>query len=246
MHYRYKIKNSQALKGLISHLKLQKADGIYTVEEQNATLVGCFSNHPLTPYQGAKLMSCDDNFIDWQDQWNHQEISVRLHNTHFLLKPGAGFGDASHPTTQLCLKALELTTAPAVIDIGSGSGILSIAAHFLGVPAIFSIEIDEAACSHHRENCKLNQLTEPVIFHDLAMIPLISCKPLILINMILSEQKEALKNCPPELLNKGIWYCSGILKSDIDQAVKFYENLGLHVQRIDTNGIWVGLALIGS
>ena len=63
------------------------------------------------------------------------------------LDPGMAFGTGDHPTTSMCLKAIETYVDPdnSVIDVGTGSGILSIASHLLGVKRIKALDIDELA-----------------------------------------------------------------------------------------------------
>ena len=60
-----------------------------------------------------------------------------------------GFGTGDHPTTSMCLKAIETYVLPqhSVIDVGTGSGILSIASHLIGVKRIKALDIDEMAVS---------------------------------------------------------------------------------------------------
>ncbi len=79
-----------------------------------------------------------------------------------LLKPGPGFGDLSHPTTSLMLKLMKLNLASmqagAVLDVGSGSGILALAASLLGSGDVAGIDIDREANRHARKNARLNCL----------------------------------------------------------------------------------------
>ena len=70
------------------------------------------------------------------------------------LDPGMAFGTGDHPTTSMCLKAIETYVTPdsSVIDVGTGSGILSIASHLLGVKRIKALDIDEMAVGVAKEN----------------------------------------------------------------------------------------------
>ena len=72
---------------------------------------------------------------------------------------GSAFGDGAHPTTQLCLAALERHCTPgAVIDLGAGTGILSIAAAKLGAAPILAVDIDAASVEIARANLTRNQV----------------------------------------------------------------------------------------
>ena len=76
---------------------------------------------------------------------------------------GAAFGDGAHPTTQLCLAALARHTQPgALIDLGTGTGVLAIAAAKLGAAPILAVEIDAAAVAVARANVANNQVTSSV------------------------------------------------------------------------------------
>ncbi len=77
------------------------------------------------------------------------------------LDPGMAFGTGLHPTTRLCVAALEATVRPGdqVLDVGTGSGVLSIVAAKLGASAIVATDIDPIAVSVTRENVEINGLT---------------------------------------------------------------------------------------
>ncbi len=80
-----------------------------------------------------------------------------------VLDPGMIFGTGAHASTQMCLRALESSIhgGEAVIDLGSGSGILSIAALLLGADCSIGVDIDPKAEDIARENAALNQLCAP-------------------------------------------------------------------------------------
>lgn len=74
------------------------------------------------------------------------------------LDPGQAFGTGHHETTRLCLAALDRLARPGItmLDVGTGSGVLSIAAAKLGVPRIVAIDIDPVAAEIARKNCEVN------------------------------------------------------------------------------------------
>ncbi len=77
------------------------------------------------------------------------------------LDPGLAFGTGSHPTTRMCLRwlALHLAGGEAVLDYGSGSGILAIAAAKLGAATVAGIDVDTQAIATSRDNARLNNVT---------------------------------------------------------------------------------------
>ncbi|MGD7018493.1 50S ribosomal protein L11 methyltransferase, partial [Bacillus altitudinis] len=80
------------------------------------------------------------------------------------LDPGMAFGTGTHPTTVMCIQALERTVAKGdrVVDVGTGSGVLSIAAAMLGAEKVEALDLDEVAVKSARLNIKLNKVHETV------------------------------------------------------------------------------------
>ncbi|MBM3202219.1 MAG: methyltransferase [Chlamydiae bacterium] len=160
--------------------------------------------------------------IDWEEIWKihaphykdgYAKIPLRG-NKELILKPGPGFGDLSHPSTNLMLKMLKpLVKDKVVVDIGCGSGILSIASMLLGAKKVYAFEIEQDAISHAKENFLLNNV-------DIEMNKHPDFFDLVCINMISSEQKIAfaqypfLKNYPHLLL------ASGLLKEEKERYLR--------------------------
>ena len=78
------------------------------------------------------------------------------------IDPGTAFGTGSHETTQLCIRELQKYMKPGdrVLDVGTGSGILAIAALKLGASFAFGTDLDENAVAAARENAEVNGITE--------------------------------------------------------------------------------------
>jgi ribosomal protein L11 methyltransferase len=81
------------------------------------------------------------------------------------LDPGMAFGTGTHPTTVMCIQSLERTVRPGdrVIDVGTGSGVLSIAAAMLGAEDVRAFDLDEIAVTTARVNIKLNKVNNRVV-----------------------------------------------------------------------------------
>jgi ribosomal protein L11 methyltransferase len=117
---------------------------------------------------------------DWTESWkaNYDPIPIgdriQIHPAWLpkpatdriliQLVPGMAFGTGTHPSTQLSLEALERVLLPdqSVIDLGCGSGILSIAAAKLGAGKVLALDIDPLAIQLTQENCLLNQVQDRV------------------------------------------------------------------------------------
>jgi ribosomal protein L11 methyltransferase len=103
--------------------------------------------------------------------WREAEYEPREGDVLLLLDPGMAFGTGLHPTTRLCLRAVEEVVRPGqrVIDIGAGSGILSIAAARLGAARVEAIEIESVATAVCLENVIRNGLSSIVKVHQGAL-----------------------------------------------------------------------------
>jgi ribosomal protein L11 methyltransferase len=95
--------------------------------------------------------------------WIHRSLPAST-RVVIDLDPGAAFGTGLHPTTRLCLARLEKHVSPgmSVLDLGTGSGILSIAAAKLGAASVLALDIDPVAVKAARSNIKTNHVDECV------------------------------------------------------------------------------------
>ena len=152
--------------------------------------------------------------IDWESQWRLHGVGYRdgyLHvevqdnknggvNRTLRLQPGPGFGDLSHPTTRIVLQLMaKYIPNKHVLDIGCGSGILSLVAEAMGATSVSGIDIDEEALNHARLNSALNKMEKSIVFQqpDLYCRKIRNEPEIILMNMIHIEQCqawEAMKN----------------------------------------------------
>lgn len=115
----------------------------------------------------------------WKENWTVTSVTDRIsvvptwleHTTKedeivIHLDPGCAFGTGTHPTTQLCMVAMERHMKPKsiVADIGSGSGILSICAVKLGAESTYGCDNDEFVIETSRENAQLNDVSDKCFF----------------------------------------------------------------------------------
>lgn len=229
MYYRFHLLKRPQEKEAASWLKKNGLKHIYVLEEGSTCEIGGFGEvkNLLPPY--LKLIEIKEETVNWDDQWEKKIIEIPLGNLSFLLESGPGFGDANHPTTQLMLYWIKRLKPQKMIDIGAGSGVLTVAALKLGAKSVLAVEIDEGAILHHQKNLKLNQLEAMEIYRYLPMDLSLFSDGLVAINMILSEQQEVIAQSSPLLKLNTYWIASGFLETQRDQALAYYTSLGVEV-----------------
>lgn len=178
----------------------------------------------------------------WMDQ---AEAQGRL---PIILDPGLTFGTGSHPSTQMCMAALETHLEPGsrVADLGSGSGILSIAALRLGAKTAVGVDIDPKAENMARENAAYNgfgsdrftAFTGDVAGDRKALEALGTGFDLALVNIV-ADVILALSPVLPSILRPGGWViCSGILDVRLDQVRQGLEDQGLTIVETHAQEDW--------
>ncbi|HEB66227.1 MAG TPA: 50S ribosomal protein L11 methyltransferase [Chloroflexi bacterium] len=206
----------------------------------------------------------------WKQHYRPIEIGERLlilpawmeppagRRLPILLEPGMGFGTGTHPTTQLSLLFLEETLPPGepVIDVGCGSGILSIAAVKLGASRALGVDVDADAVASARENAARNGVTEQTAF-EVGSVPEVRRgvfglrqAPLVVANIIAPVLVRLLDEGLPALLSPGgTLLLSGILRPQMggeDGHVSILDALERNALRITAQkqqGDWVALAV---
>ena len=186
----------------------------------------------------------------WLEPPTDQRIPIRI-------EPGMAFGTGTHPTTQLCLEIMEDLIRPgeAVIDIGSGSGILSIAALKLGASQALGVDIDPDTLPSARQNAENNQVTGlelgiGSVAEILSGSFSIRQAPLVLANILAPVLIRLLDEGLVELLSPGgDLVLSGILEEQwqgrqgdpsMQDALRKH---GLQVGKIRRRGDWVSLSV---
>lgn len=207
---------------------------------------------------------------DWENNWKqyYQPISIGKRllivpqwlqpenpegRIPVVLDPGMIFGTGAHASTQMCLRALEehIQGGETVIDLGSGSGILSIAALLLGADTATGVDIDPKAEDIARENAGLNGLTAPRfsavtgnVIGDPAMIDTLSRHPydVVLANIVADVIIPLSAVVTRFLRPDGIFICSGILNTRLPEVLQALEHAGLQVTARAEENDWCCLS----
>jgi ribosomal protein L11 methyltransferase len=161
------------------------------------------------------------------------------------LDPGMAFGTGTHETTALCLEMLEqhIKHGCAVIDVGCGSGVLSIAAAKLGASRVFAIDKDEVAVEAAIKNAKKNRVDSILQVVKGNKLHNISCKADIIVANIVAEVIIDLSRDVPLFLNEGgVFLASGIIKERKFSVIDALERNGFDLIGQTEKGEWVALA----
>ena len=162
----------------------------------------------------------------------------------------AAFGTGLHPTTALCLEVLdeEVQIAPpdAVLDVGTGSGVLALAALTLGVPRALAIDIDGEALRVAAENARLNALEERLQLALGGPDAVTGTWPLVLANVLPAPLIEMAPALVRRVGHHGQVVLSGIPSSAEREVEQAYGRLGMRRVRATSRAGWVALVLRAS
>lgn len=177
----------------------------------------------------------------WEDEYDAGERKV-LH-----IEPGLAFGTGSHPTTRLCLETLEKYVKPGdrVLDIGCGSGILSIASLLLGADKAFGVDIDKLAVKTANENAKENGFDESrfTVVEGNLTDKVTGTYNIVVANIVADIIMQFNPQVGRYLKPDGIYITGGIIDTREDEVLQSFEENGFEVkQRFEDKG-WLVFVL---
>ena len=245
----------QKLQGL-SHIKLYLEDtdkaGMARLEQAAADLKLPMTVAPLPE-------------VDWEESWKDnyppQEVGETLLVTPYwradeetdrlkvILDPGLTFGTGAHPSTQMVMEKMEEVVRPGItcLDLGSGSGILSIAALRLGAETAIGIDIDPKAEDIARENAAYNGFAAPRftaltgnVTEDKDLMATLAQREydLVLVNIVADVIIGLAPVLPNFLTGRSTLICSGILDVRLEEVCAALEAAGLTVTAVKAKEDW--------
>jgi ribosomal protein L11 methyltransferase len=202
---------------------------------------------------------------DWADAWKAyfpvMRIGERLvirptwrrHRARpgdvvLALDPGLAFGTGLHPTTRLCLAALETAAnrgdlrEARVLDLGCGSGILSIAAARLGAASVLGLDIDPIAVEATLANGRRNRLVRRIRAREGSLPSGEPAFDVVVANLIASVVVALARPLHAELRPGGLLLASGIFEDREAEVADSFVAVGLTVVERSVEGEWVALA----
>lgn len=184
-------------------------------------------------------------------QWEKDQ-AVPQGRVPLYLNPGLTFGTGSHASTQLCLEGVEehTTAGCSVLDLGCGSGILSIAALVLGAGHAAAVDIDPKAVGVAYENAELNGVDRSVydvcagdVIGDDTLAAQLGQRSydLVLANIVADVIIPLSARVPRLLAKDGVFLCSGIIDTRADEVAAALAGHGLTVTKKREKNGWVAL-----
>ena len=212
--------------------------------------------------QMQKNSLAEENWEEsWKDNYPPVELGKRLvilpywleqsyegDRVPVILDPGLTFGTGSHPSTQMVIEAMEETVKAGdrCLDLGSGSGILSITALRLGAKQAVGVDIDPKAENMARENAAANgygskdftALTGDVTADNALMTRLAGGYDLVLVNIVADVIIHLAPVLPNFLTSSSTLICSGILDSRLEEVLGALDRAGIEAVRVCAKEDW--------
>lgn len=158
------------------------------------------------------------------------------------IDPGMAFGTGTHHTTNMMMERLEKVITPdsTVFDVGTGSGILAIAAAMLGAKSVKAVDIDGVAVRVAKENVADNGLSEQIEVREGDLLHGTEGKAdVIIANIIADIVIMLLQDIPQKLNDDGVLLASGIIEERMPDVEAAAQAQGLYVDAVDHRGGWV-------
>lgn len=234
----------------------------FYLEEEEMKRAGELASKIKEEFPKSKVTVSVEDDSQWKDKW--KEFFKPAHITEKLvvkptwenyeatsgekiieIDPGMAFGTGTHETTSLCLKLMEkyMKKGDAVLDVGCGSGILSIGAALLEAGKIMAIDIDPEAVKVSKENSALNNCGQKIQVRCGNLVDGIDFKADIVVANLMADLVMLLSShVMPHIKKDGIYISSGILVEKEEIVCDAIRACGFDIIEIREDGMWCAIA----
>ncbi len=250
---------------LISRDRSHSVIHLYISEEENAAESLSFLNESLKNAGiDFQIVSNTVKDSDWADNWKKYFKTTRIGNRLIIcpsweecapgpedavlkIDPGAAFGTGTHATTSLCLNLLEryIQGGEKVLDIGCGSGILSIASVLLGAESSVGVDIDPMAVKVADDNALINNVSDKTTFivGDLAE-KIKGRYNVVCANIVADVIIRLFADIKRYMEDNAVFIISGIIDSRADDVIAAAEKYGFKVVQEHRRDNWFAFVLM--
>ncbi len=236
--------------GVIIKAYLQMNNTLYETVEEIKEAINDLISYGIDIGVNKVTMS-EVNEEEWATAWKKYYKPVKISN-HITIKPtweeyepesnseciieldpGMAFGTGTHPTTVLCTQAIEkmIKEKDYVIDVGTGTGVLSIAAAKLGAKEVLALDLDEVAVNSAKINVELNNVQDVVSVQQNNLLENIDEKANLIVANILAEVIVRFVNdAYSSLKTGGTFITSGIIKAKKQEVKDSLTNQGFIIE----------------
>lgn len=199
---------------------------------------------------------------DWANEWKKYFKPIKVTNRFMIvpswqaydhnndddlvitINPGMAFGTGTHPTTVLSLQALEETvkSGDIILDVGAGSGILSIASILLGANHVYAYDLDEVAVNSTQMNCELNHFEHKITVQQNDLLKDMKQTGNIIVSNILAEiLLHLIDDAWDNLQAGGYFIMSGIIEAKQQIVKEALKTKGFTIKKTNQLENWISI-----
>lgn len=220
-------------------------------------------NTQLIDSSSIKIIHTQIEESDWENEWKNYFHSFRVSQDFIIvpswelddytprendklikLDPGMAFGTGDHPTTSMCLKFIEKIIKPddKIIDVGTGSGILTIGAHLMGARDLKSTDIDDLSLKVANENFELNHCAKDIVLETGDLLKNENSQyDVIIANILAHIIDEMIEDAYTCLNQGGQFIASGIIVEKRDEIIAHLKETGFEIIEVLEENGWTAI-----